>query len=123
MLNKLSKHNKLITCILASAFLVLFLLTLIFTKADGKLRFLVLSLVIPVVVYVFMRLAYKVVFAYATYELARIFIWFFIIGGTIMTVSDTLKCIIDFPNDLSFTLGASMAVIIASLGEAKQLGK
>ena len=61
MLNILTKKRNPILIIYAAVLLVLWILALIFGNREDKLIVLILSLVIPFVIYGFMRLAYKIV--------------------------------------------------------------
>ena len=61
MLNKLIQKKNLILIIYATVLLVFWILALIFGNREDKLMVLILSLVIPFVVYGFVRLMYKVV--------------------------------------------------------------
>ena len=61
MLNKVIQKKNLILIIYAIVLLVFWTLTLIFGNAENKVMVLVLSLIIPFVIYGFVRLMYKIV--------------------------------------------------------------
>ncbi len=120
MLNKLIQKKNLILIIFATVLLLLWTLTLIFGNGEDKAMVLVLSLVLPFIVYGFFRLAYKVVNMNASFKAMRFFFWFFLIGGTLGMVMMIVEYITGFPNGLSPTLGACGGLIIATLDKAKK---
>ncbi len=120
MPNKLLQKRNLILIIYAVVLLALWTVSLIFSDAEDKVTVLVLSLVIPFVVYGFIRLMYKIVRVNASFQVMRFFYCFFLIGGLIGTVMMLIEFIGGFPNGLSPTLGACGALIVATLDSAKK---
>ena len=96
------------------------ILALIFGNREDKLMVLILYLIIPFVVYGFVRLMYKVVHINASPKMMSFFYYFFLVGGLIGTVMMLVEFIGGFPNGLSPTLGACGAMIIATLDSAKK---
>ena len=120
MLNKLIQKKNLILFIYAVVLLAFGAVTLIFGNREDKVMVLILSLIIPFVVYGFVRLMYKVVSINASFKTMRFFYYFFLIGGLLGTVMMFVEFVAGFPNGLSPTLGACGALIIATLDNAKK---
>lgn len=120
MLNKVVQKKNLILIIYVVVLLAFWTVTLIFGNAEDKVMVLILSLIIPFVIYGFVRLMYKVVSIHASFKILCFFYYFFLIGGSLGTVIMLVECIGGFPNGLSPTLGACGALIIATLDSAKK---
>jgi len=120
MLNKIVQKKKLILIIYAVILLVFWIVALIFGNAEDKVMVLILSLIIPFVIYGFVRLMYKVVSINASFKIMCFFYYFFLIGGILGTVMMFVEFIGGFPNGLSPVLGACGALIIATLDSAKK---
>ena len=120
MLNKVIQKKNLILIVYAIVLLVFWTLALIFGNAENKVMILVLSLIIPFVIYGFVRLMYKIVSINASFKIMCFFYYFFLIGGLLVTVMMFVEFIGEFPNGLSPTLGAFGALIIATLDSAKK---
>jgi hypothetical protein len=120
MLNKVIQKKNLILIIYAIVLLVFWTLALIFCNAENKVTVLVLSLIIPFVVYGFVRLMYKVVSINASFKTMCFFYYFYLVGGLLVTVIMFDEFVARFPNGLSPTLGACGALIIATLDSAKK---
>ena len=120
MLNKLIQKKNLILIIYAVVLLAFWTVALIFGNGEDKVMVLVLSLIIPFVIYSFVRLMYKVVSINASLKIMCFFYYFFLIGGSLGTIMMFAEFISGFPNGLSPTLGACGALIIATLDSAKK---
>ena len=120
MLNKVIQKKNLILIIYAIVLLVFWTLALIFGNAENKVMVLVLSLIIPFVIYGFVRLMYKIVSINASLKVMCFFYFFFLVGGLLGTFMMFVEFITGFPNGLSPTLGACGALIIATLDSAKK---
>ena len=120
MLNKIVQKKKLILIIYAVILLVFWIVALIFGNAEDKVMVLILSLIIPFVIYGFVRLMYKVVSINASFKIMCFFYYFFLIGGILGTVMMFVEFIGGFPNGLSPVLGSCGALIIATLDSAKK---
>ena len=120
MIQKLIIRKNLILIIYTAVLLVSWILALIFGNREDKLMVLILSLIIPFVVYGFVRLMYKVVHINASPKMMSFFYYFFLVGGLLGTVMMLVEFIGGFPNGLSPTLGACGAMIIATLDSAKK---
>lgn len=120
MLNKLIQKKNIILIILAIILLVLWALTLLFGNGEDKIMVLILSLVLPFIIYGFVRLMFKIVNINASFKVMRFFLWFFLIVGTLGTIIMIVEYITGFPNGLSPTLGACSGLIIAVLDEIKK---
>ena len=120
MLNKIIQKKNLILIIYAVVFLAFWIVSLIFHNREDKLMVLILSFVIPFVVYGFVRLMCKVVNINASFKAMSFFYYFFLVGGLLGTVMMIVEFIGGFPNGLSPMLGACGAFIIATLDSAKK---
>ena len=120
MINKIIQKKNLILIIYAIVLLVFWTLALIFGNAENKVMVLVLSLIIPFVIYGFVRLMYKIVSINASLKVMCFFYYFFLVGGLLGTAMMFVEFIGGFPNGLSPTLGACGALIIATLDSAKK---
>ena len=120
MLNKIIQKKNLILIIYAIVLLVFWTLALIFGDAENKVMVLVLSLIIPFVIYGFVRLMYKIVSINASLKVMCFFYYFFLVGGLLGTFMMFVEFITGFPNGLSPILGACGALIIATLDSAKK---
>ena len=120
MLNKLVQNKKVIFIACVAVLLVLWTLTLILGNREDKIMVLVLSLVLPFIIYGFVRLMFKVVRIHAPLKFIKFGVYFFLIMGVLGVVIDVVHFIIGFPNGLSPTLTACLGLIIAVLDEAKK---
>ena len=73
MLNKLIQKKNLILIIYAVVLLAFWTVALIFGNGEDKVMVLVLSLIIPFVIYGFVRLMYKVVSINASLKIKKSF--------------------------------------------------
>ena len=120
MLNKLTQKKKLILIIYTLVLIAFWTVALIFGNKDDKVTVLVLSLIVPFVVYGFVHLMYKIVSINASLKAMCFFYYFFLIGGLLGTVMMVIEFAGGFPNGLSPTLGACGALIVATLDSAKK---
>ena len=120
MINKIIQKKNLILIVYAIVLLALWIVALIFGNREDKVMVLILSLIIPFVVYGFVRLMYRVVSINASFKTMYFFYYFFLIGGSLGTVMMFVEFIGGFPNGLFPTLGACGALIIATLDSAKK---
>ena len=120
MLNKIIQKKNLILIIYAVILLVFWIVALIFGNAEDKVMVLILSLIIPFVIYGFVRLMYKIVSINASLKVMCFFYYFFLVGGLLGTFMMFVEFITGFPNGLSPVLGACGALIIATLDSAKK---
>ncbi len=120
MLNKLVQKKKYILIICVAILLILWIMTLIFGNGEDKIMVLVLSLVLPFVIYGFVRLMFKVVRINGSLKFIKFGVCFFLIMGAFSVVMDVVYFITGFPNGLSPTLTACLGMIIAVLDEARK---
>ena len=120
MLNKLIQKKNIILIACAVILLTLWILTLIFGNGEDKTLVLVLTLILPFVVYGFVRLMYKMMNVCGSPKTMRIFFGFFLIMGTYCIFMMLVEYINGFPNGLSPTLGAFPGLIVATLVQAKK---
>ena len=86
MIQKLITRKNLILIIYAAVLLVFWILALIFGNREDKLVVLILSLIIPFVVYGFVRLMYKVVHINASPKEMSFLYYFFLVDGLLGTL-------------------------------------
>ena len=120
MLNKFIQRKRIVLLIFTAVLLILWTLTLIFGNGEDKVMVLVLSLVLPFVMYGFVRLMYKVIELNASPNVMLFFFCFFLIGGSLSVLMDVIRYIAYFPNGLSPVLGAEAGAVIATLDHAKK---
>ena len=120
MLNKLAQKKNIVLIVCAAILLILWTLTLIFGNGEDKVMVLVLSLILPLVIYGFVRLMFKIVRINAPLNFIKFGVYFFFIMGVLGVVMDIIHFITGFPNGLSPTLAACLGLIIAVLDEAKK---
>lgn len=117
MLKKLYRKRKLIALILAAMLLFAWLTYLIFGNEGNKLTNLILTPILPFLVYIFMRLVFKVIRTTASPGILEMFLRFFFIVGSLGALIMTIGFILSFPNSLSPSLGGCMGMIIAAISE------
>ena len=120
MLNKIVQKKNLILIIYTIVLIAFWIVALIFGNTENKMLILVLSLILPFVIYGFVRLMYKIVSINASFKIMYFFYYFFLIIGWIGTVMVIAKFINGFPNGFSPTLGVCGALITATLDSAKK---
>ena len=120
MLLNLIQKKKLILAILSSILLLSVILTLVFGKGEDKAMVLVLSLILPLVFYGFLRFLVKIIRINASLKVITYFIYFFLGACTLLFVSDFVQFITAFPNGLNPSMGAMIGVIAACLNEAEK---
>ena len=120
MLNKLVQKKNVVLIACAAVLLILWTLALIFGNGEDKIMILIWYVVLPVVIYGFARLMFKIVRINAPLKFIKFCIYFFLIMGALGVVMDIIHFITEFPNGLSPTLSAGLGLIIAVLDEAKK---
>ncbi len=120
MLEKLVNKRNLILLVFAGILFVFWLLFLIFGNSEDKIQLLILTPILPVVVYGFLRLGFKLVRINASAGFLNFAVWFFLITGTLALVMSVNHFITEFPNGLSPAFGVVLSLIIAMLDEAKK---
>ena len=120
MLNKIVQKKNLILIVYAIVLLAFWTVALFFGNREDKVMVLIPSLIIPFIIYGFVRLMYKVVSINASFKAMYFFYYFFLTGGLLGTFMTFVEFVTGFPNGLSPTLGAYGALIIATLDSAKK---
>lgn len=120
MINKLIQKKNVILIAAVIVFVILGTLTLIFGNGEDKVMVLVLSLILPFVIYGFVRLLFKMVRSNAPLKYIKFGVYFFFVMGVFSVVMDVIYFISGFPNGLSPTLTACLGMIVAVLDEAKK---
>ena len=118
MLNKIIKKKNLILIIYAVILLSLWVVALIFGNREDKVTVLVLSLVMPFIIYGLIRLMYKIIGK--SCKTMSFFYGFFLLIGSLGTLMMIVEFIRSFPNGLSPSLSALFGLIAATLDGAKK---
>lgn len=119
MLEKFVSQRKIINCVLGGILLVLWLVTLFFGTGEDKSEVLILTPVVLVIVYGFIRLMFKVAGKNASQKYMAFFSWFFLLGGSFGFIINVFIFISGFPNGLSPISGFAVGLIAGVLAEAK----
>lgn len=120
MLKSLVRIRRVVLIACVALFACLWALSLVYGDAEDKVGVLILSAVIPLIVYAFIQITYRIVSINAPFRVMKIYFWLFIIGGFGGTVLTFISFIVGFPNGLTIGLGASLAFIMATLDYAKR---
>lgn len=120
MLNKLVQWKIVILIVCTAVIIILWMLTLIFGNGEDKIKVLVLSLVLPLMIYGFARLMFRTVRIASLLKYIKTGIYFFLIMGVFGVVMFVIYFITGFPNGLSPSLTACLGLIMAVLDEAKK---
>ena len=120
MLNKLVQKKNMILIVCSAVLLIFWTLTLIFGNGEDKMTDLILSLVLPLVIYGFVRFSFKVVRIHASRKFIKFAIYFFFIMGVLGIMQDVIHFITRFPNGFSPTLTYCLGLVIAVLDESKK---
>ncbi|MBQ9783749.1 MAG: hypothetical protein IJW44_04445 [Clostridia bacterium] len=123
MLEKFVRIKWILACIGGGVLFALWLLLWIFGNREDKILVLVLTPILPFVIYGFMRLMFLVVGLNASVRVMRFFCYFFLIGGLLGIGMMVVEYVRGFPNGLSPTLGGCLGMIVAVLDEARKRGK
>jgi hypothetical protein len=118
MLSKIIKKKNLILIIYAVILLSLWVVALIFGNREDKVTVLVLSLVMPFIIYGLIRLMYKIIGKNC--KTMSFFYGFFLLIGSLGTLMMIVEFIRSFPNGLSPSLSALFGLIAANLDSAKK---
>lgn len=120
MIYKLARWKNLILIICIALSLVLWTLALIFGNRGDKITVLVLSSILPFVIYGAVRLMFKVIRIAAPLKFICFLLYFFVAMGTLGIAMSVFDFISSFPNGLSPTLTACSGIIVATLDEASR---
>ncbi len=120
MLNKLIYRRNLILLIFAIVLVVFWLIYLIFGSGEDKVTFLILTPILPIITYGFMRIGFKTMNVNGSNKYINFCLNFFLVTGTLGLAMMTINFIAEFPNGLTPTLGGCMGLIIAVLDEASK---
>lgn len=122
MLNKLIRIKNIIIAFFLALFIVFWTLTLVLGNTNlDKVILLVLAWVIPIIVYIGVRVMYKSAVATTSLKEMRIIIWVSLIGATIFWGTMIFEYITNFPNGLTIGFCVSEAFISATLDGSKKL--
>ena len=119
-LKRLTHKRNLIFIMLVVVLVIPWVLTLILGDGKDKVKILVLSFILPFVVYGLVRWIYRIVSKNATEKAMNRFFCFFFIMGMLGTLMMLVEYIVNFPNGLSPTLSACVGIVMATLDKAKK---
>jgi len=120
MLDKLVQKRSIILIIFAVVTLTALIITLFFDNKEDKATIIIASLVLPLIIYGFTRLMFKVVRIKASLKYIKTLVIFFIIGSIFSIVMSLKNFATDFPNGLSPILTADFGMLVALIDEAKK---
>ena len=119
-MTKIFEKRNLILIIGAIIALIPWVLYLILGNGEDKLLMLVLSLVLPLIIYGFIRLLGKIVRPHAPASALKIGAYFFMIVGAIGALLSLGAFVTEFPGGFSPTITVCYALVLAALDEAKK---
>ncbi len=120
MLNKIIEKRRIITIICLALYAITFILSLIFWNNPEKISIHIVGIIVPAIIYGFVKIMFKIMRSVAKPEMLTPIIWLLLIGGAAGTVMMILHFITAFPNGFSPSLGAAAAELIAILAEAEK---
>lgn len=120
MINKLVQKKNVFLMVGAIIFAILWMLTLIFGNGEDKWIVLILSFIMPFVIYGLVRLMFRVNRSNVSLKFMNFSVYFFLIVGVLSGVMDVVCFISAFPNGLSPALTACLGLVVAVLDEAKK---
>lgn len=120
MFGKLIEKRRMFFIVLVAVLMIPWTVTLIFASGADKVKILILSLVLPIVIYGFMRLLFGAVAVNAPQKFIKFMLLFFIIAGILCVCVGIVYFITDFPNGLSPSFASCLGMIQAALDEAKK---
>ena len=123
MLNKLVRIKNLIIAVFLIVFLVFWTFTLLFCNANqpDKVILLIVSIVVPLIVYVVLRVMCKYVVKCSILKEMKTFIFVALSLATVFWILMIVEYITVFPNGMTGGFGSSQAFIAAVLEGTKQL--
>lgn len=119
-MTKIFEKRNLVLIIGAIIALIPLVLYLILSSGEDKLLMLVLSLVLPLIIYGFIRLLGKIVRPHAPASALKIGTYFFMIAGMIGALVCLVAFVTNFPNGFSPGITVCFALALAALDEAKK---
>jgi len=100
--------------------LVFFLVYLIFGNNAEKIECSVLTVLLIPIAYGFIKIDFKLMSAYGTIKILRIFMWFFLICGLFGYIVTVVGFITGFPNEFNPGMGGIIGLIFGVLDVAKK---
>ncbi len=119
-MTKIFEKRNLIMIIGAIIALIPLVLYLILSSGEDKILMLVLSLVLPLIIYGFIRLLGKIVRPHAPTSALKIGAYFFMIVGAIGALLSLGAFVTEFPGGFSPGITVCFALALAALDEAKK---
>ena len=119
-MTKIFEKRNLILIIGAIIALIPWVLYLILGNGEDKLLMLVLSLVLPLIIYGFIRLLGKIVRQHAPASALKIGAYFLMIVGAIGALLSLGAFVTEFPDGFSPGITVCFALALAALDEAKK---
>lgn len=120
MLKRIVEKRVIVISALSIITAALLLLYLIFGNSEGKISTLILSLVLPLIIYGFVRLLFRLISVNMSWETLNFFIWFFLVGGVLGFIMQSIHCIRFSADVFSPVQSACAALVWAILDEAKK---
>ena len=120
MLNKFSQKRNVFLFVGIIISIVLWILTLIYGNSEDKIRLIIMSLILPIIVYGFVRLMFKLIRINAPLGFIKLAIWFYLIFGILGMFINLINFIIGFPNGFSLTFTLCLSLVTGVFDEAKK---
>ena len=120
MIGRLVQKKKLFLAICVLVFLALWVLTLLFATRGDKTILLVLSLVIPFVVYGCLRLSFVICRKIYSLSFMKFMVRFVFVMGLLVMALMFFDFIRSYPNGIAGATGAYIGFFAAALGEEKK---
>ena len=119
-MTKIFEKRNLVLIIGAIIALIPWVLYLFLGNGEDKLLMLVLSLVLPLIIYGFIRLLCKIVRPHAPASALKIGAYFLMIVGAIGALLSLVAFVTEFPGGFSPGITVCFALALAALDEAKK---
>ena len=120
MLEKLTKARIWIWICAVIYNIVLWALYLALGAGGGKVVLLILSAIMPFLIYGMFRLAYLLLGLFIPFKVMKVFYYIFLGVGTLGSIAMLVNFIAYFPNGYTAAIGVLTAITLATLDRAKK---
>jgi len=120
MLKKLVDKRNLILIILAGILFIMWLLFLILGDYSDKVTLLVITPILPIVIYAFVRVMFIVIGKNASTKVMAMYVYFFLVAGLLGSVVSIVEFFTGFPDAFSPAIGGCIGLVIGILDVAKK---
>lgn len=120
MLKNLVKKRNLILAIFTGVLTLMWILFLVLGDYPDKVTLLVIAPILPIMIYLFVRVMFIVIGKNASVKVIKIYVCFFLIAGVFGGIVSIVEFLTGFPNDFSPTIAACMGLVVGILDVAKK---